>query len=109
MRFTFRKVVAVSILVAGVMGVAALNSVPASAADDAAATYKAKCAACHGMDGKGKEAMKTQDFASADVQKMTDSELSTVILNGKGKMPAYKSMPPEQVKSLVAYIRSFKK
>ena len=35
-------------------------------ADTAAteATYKAKCASCHGADGKGKEALKTQDFAS---------------------------------------------
>ena len=35
-------------------------------ADTAAteATYKTKCASCHGADGKGKEALKTQDFAS---------------------------------------------
>jgi cytochrome c len=38
------------------------------------ATYKAKCASCHGADGKGKEALKTQDFASAAVQDMSDAE-----------------------------------
>ncbi len=44
-------------------------------ADTAAgeATYKAKCAACHGADAKGKEALKTQDFASAAVQGMSDA------------------------------------
>jgi cytochrome c6 len=81
-------------------------------ADTAAieASYKAKCASCHGADGKGKEALKTQDFASAAVQSMSDAELTAVITDGKGKMPAYgKSLKPDQVKDLVAYIRSFAK
>ena len=76
----------------------------------AAATYKAKCAMCHGPDGKGKEAMKTPDFTSADVQKKSDAELSGIITDGKPpKMPAYKTMTPEQVKDMVAFIRSLKK
>ena len=81
-------------------------------ADTAAAeaTYKAKCAACHGADGKGKEALKTQDFASSAVQNMSDAELTAIITDGKAKMPAYgKSLKPDQVKDLVAYIRSFGK
>ena len=85
---------------------------PAAKADVAAAeaTYKAKCAACHGPDGKGKEAMKTKDLASADVQKMSDADLSGIISNGKPpKMPPYKMMTADQVKDMVAYIRSFKK
>jgi len=74
-------------------------------ADTAAteATYKAKCASCRGADGKGKEALKTQDFASAAVQSMSDAELTAVITDGKGKMPAYgTSLKPDQVKDLVA-------
>jgi mono/diheme cytochrome c family protein len=88
-----------------------LLSVPAKADVAAAeATFKTKCAGCHGADGKGKEAMKTRDLASADVQKMSDAELSEVISNGKPpKMPAYKTMTPDQVKDMVAYIRSLKK
>jgi mono/diheme cytochrome c family protein len=31
------------------------------------------------------------------------------ISNGKGKMPAFKTMTPDQVKDLVAFIRSLKK
>jgi cytochrome c6 len=86
---------------------------PASA-DDAAATFKAKCAACHGADGKGDTAMGKKmglrDFASPDVQKMSDDELSTIINDGKNKMPSYKkSLKPEQVKELVGYIRSLGK
>ena len=88
-----------------------LFSLPAKAdTAAAAATYKAKCAACHGADAKGKEALKTQDFASAAVQGMSDAELTSLISDGKGKMPGYsKSLKPEQISDLVAYIRSFGK
>ena len=82
-------------------------------ADDAEATYKAKCAGCHGADGKGETAtgkmMKAGDFASADVQKMSDADLTDAIAKGKGKMPAYKTLTADQVKELVAYIRAFAK
>lgn len=95
-----------AVLLAG----ACLLSVPAKA-DVAAgeALYKAKCAGCHGADGKGKEAMKTRDQSSADIQKMSDADLSGAITGGKGKMPAFKTLSPDQVKDLVAYIRSLKK
>jgi cytochrome c6 len=84
-------------------------------ADTAAAeaTYKAKCAMCHGADGKGEtptgKAMKVKDFASEDVQKMSDADLSAAISTGKGKMPGFKTLTPEQVKDLVAYVRAFAK
>jgi cytochrome c6 len=88
-------------------------SVSVSRAQDAASgekTFKAKCASCHGADGKGKAALKTQDLASAEVQKMSDAELTTITTDGKGKMPAYgKSLKPDQIKDLVAYIRSLAK
>ncbi|HTC42345.1 MAG TPA: cytochrome c [Candidatus Acidoferrales bacterium] len=87
-----------------------LFSSPAKADVAAAeATFKAKCAMCHGADGKGKEAMKTRDLSSADVQKQSDADLTAIITNGKGKMPPYKSMTPDQVKDMVSYIRSLKK
>ena len=85
-------------------------SLPARADVAAAqATYKAKCAGCHGADAKGKEALKTLDWSTDAVQKMTDAELSAIITNGKGKMPPYKTMTADQVKDMVAYIRSLKK
>jgi cytochrome c6 len=88
-------------------------SAPARAADAGEATYKAKCAMCHGPDGKGEtptgKAMKVRDLGSEDVQKMSDAELTEVITKGKGKMPAYKTLSAEQVKDLVGYIRSLGK
>jgi cytochrome c6 len=92
---------------------AAMFALPLSArADDAAATFKAKCAGCHAADGTGSAMGKklgAHDFTSADVQKMSDAELTDVITNGKGKMPSYKSLSPDQIKGLVAYIRTLKK
>ena len=66
----------------------------ADAGSDAAAIYKSKCAMCHGADGKGQtptgKVMKVRDLSSAEVQKMTDKEIATVIADGKGKMPPSK-------------------
>ena len=83
-------------------------------AQDVAGTYKAKCSACHGADGKGDtpagKKMGLRDFASPEVQKMSDDELGAVIADGKGKMPGYKkSLKPEQIKELVGYCRSLAK
>jgi mono/diheme cytochrome c family protein len=81
---------------------------------DAAATYKAKCASCHGADGSGKTAtgkrLKLRDLGSPDVQKLTDDQLLAIISKGKGKMPGYqKSLGADTCKALVAYMRQLKK
>jgi cytochrome c6 len=73
--------------------------------------YKAKCAACHGADGKGATAVGKadgiRDLGSAAVQAQSDTALTAIVASGKGKMPAYgKSLKPEQIASLVTYIRS---
>jgi mono/diheme cytochrome c family protein len=81
-------------------------------AQDSAALFKSKCAGCHGTDGTGSamgKKMGAHDWTSADVQKMSDADLTDVITNGKGKMPKYASLKPEEIKGLVAYIRTLKK
>jgi cytochrome c6 len=101
------KVTLVGALIPGMC----LVSVRAKADTAAGETlFKAKCAACHGADGKGNSAMKTPDWSSAEVQKMSDAELAAVITNGKPPMmPPFKSLTADQVKDLVSYIRSLKK
>src|SRR5208337_3548121 len=90
------------------VGVVALCNTSA-AAQDAAGTYKAKCAMCHGPDGKGGK-MGTRDFASAEVKAETDAQLTDIITKGKGKMPAYDGkLKADEIKGLVAYIRSLAK
>jgi len=88
-------------------------SLPLSAgAQDASALFKSKCAGCHSADGTGSamgKKMGAHDFTTADVQGMTDAQLTDIITNGKNKMPKYGSLKPEEIKGLVAYIRSLKK
>jgi cytochrome c553 len=85
-----------------------------SRADDAVNLFKSKCAMCHGADGKGEtpagKKMGAHDFNSAEVQAMKDAALANAISDGKNKMPGYKkSLSPEQIKDLAAYVRSFGK
>ena len=82
--------------------------------DKSAATYKAKCAACHGADGRGDtpagKSTKARSFADAEVVKASDDDLAAIIEKGKAKMPGYgKSMKPDEIKDMVAYIRSLAK
>ncbi|HEX4786754.1 MAG TPA: cytochrome c [Candidatus Sulfotelmatobacter sp.] len=89
-------------------GVIAVFSSPA-VAQDAASTYKAKCAMCHGADGKGGK-MGTRDFASPEVKAESDAQLTDIISKGKGKMPSYAGkLKDDDIKGLVAYIRGLAK
>ncbi len=83
-------------------------------ADAGGDTFKAKCAMCHGATGAGDTVigknLKLRDLGSADVQKQTDDELTTIITKGKGKMTPYGGkLTKEQVGDLVKFIRSLKK
>ena len=74
------------------------------------ATFRTKCAMCHGQDGTGSEvgkSMNVPDLRSQAVQKLSDAELAQIISNGKGGMPSFKSsLSEDQIHSLVAHIRS---
>jgi mono/diheme cytochrome c family protein len=83
-------------------------------ADAGAATFKSKCAMCHGPDGSGKTAMgeklKIRDLRSPDVQSQDDSVLTQVVTKGKEKMPSYDGkLTKEQIDEVVAYIRELGK
>jgi cytochrome c6 len=88
-------------------------SLSAHAQNASETLYKSKCAACHGADGTGSvtgKKMGAHDFTTADVQGMSDADLATIITNGKNKMPKYgASLKPEDIKGVVAYIRTYKK
>jgi cytochrome c6 len=95
------------------LAAAALFAVPAHA-QNGAATFKAKCAPCHGADGKGDTSMgkmlKVKDLGSPEVQKQSNAELTAIIENGKSPMPSYKDkLSSGEIKELVSYIRSLKK
>ena len=89
------------------------------------AIYDNSCIHCHGDAGAGNPVQETFWHVKIPrldgdyVQKKTDYQLRTVILNGYRKMPpAVQGQPhstvglkvkPEQVPDLIAYIRSLKK
>ncbi|HUO17998.1 MAG TPA: cytochrome c [Verrucomicrobiae bacterium] len=84
------------------------------AADDGAALYKTKCAACHGADLAGKPAAKIPSLASGEAKQLSDAELTDAIANGgKDKKASHafasKGVTPDQVQSLVKYIRDAQK
>jgi mono/diheme cytochrome c family protein len=103
----------------------AFSTPPSSSADAGKATFNNSCIHCHGVAGAGNLGQDkfwnlriprmNQDY----VQKKSDEELTSVILNGRRKMPAAvmgkphanntKTVKPEQVPDLIAYIRSLKK
>jgi cytochrome c6 len=91
-----------------VVSIVRANPVPDGAATSA--TFRTKCAMCHGADGSGSEvgkSMNVPDLRSPIVQKLPDAELVQVIANGKGGMPSFKnSLSEDQMHSLVAHIRS---
>ena len=76
------------ILVASLL---ALLVVPAVQAAGPADAFQAKCAACHGKDGKGQTAM-AQKLGVKDltVTKLSAADIGKVITNGKGKMTPFK-------------------
>jgi mono/diheme cytochrome c family protein len=83
-------------------------------ADDGAALYKAKCAACHGADGAGKAAAKIPALSADDAQKKSDAELTDFIANGGPNKKAshafaQKGLTEGQIKSLVGFVRTLKK
>ncbi len=84
------------------------------AADDGAAFYKTKCAACHGADLTGKPAAKIPSLVSDDAKKRSDTDLTDAIANGgkeKKAMHAFanKGVTPDQVKMVISYIREAQK
>jgi cytochrome c6 len=107
------KVSGVAVIVVALM----LLCFPLTAyADDAAgaATYKAKCAMCHGADGAGKTPMGAKlsipNLAGPEVQKKPDTSLVESITKGKNRMPEFGSkLTPDQIAQVKDYIREIAK
>ena len=76
------------------------------------ATYKAKCASCHGATGTPSAGMaKMMGIkASTDpaVQALTIDQMSAVIKSGKGKMKPIAGLTDAQVKDVATYYKGLK-
>jgi len=75
--------------------------------------FQQLCIGCHGPDGRAQSEMgkkvQAADLTSAVVQDQSDSELSKVIRNGRGKMPSWSSrLNDSEIHSVLAYLRSIR-
>jgi len=63
------------------------------------------CSACHGSKGQGGEGPNLHGL------KLSNATITSIVLTGfKGEMPAFKSkLKTQDIKSLIAYIRTLKK
>src|SRR4029077_17281329 len=78
-------------------------------ADDGATIYKAKCAACQGADAAGKTAAKIPSLNGDDAKKLSDADLAKAITEKPKHAGVAKTVTPDQVKMVVAYIRELQK
>jgi mono/diheme cytochrome c family protein len=104
------KLLIITFLVLPLVGLMMFNAKPLGIltpvnANDAAATYKTKCAMCHGQKAEKK----------FDLE-MSDEDMVQAILKGKKaekppRMPEYESkgIDEEQAKALVAFMRELRK
>jgi len=75
-------------------------AVATSAFADGAATYKAKCAACHGPDAKGAK------MAPNAIAGLPTDQVKKAIAEGKGKM---KPVKIDDADDVAAYVSGLKK
>lgn len=101
------------------IAIIAVSALSASAAD-AKETYEKDCAKCHGADGKGQTKMGqklgAKDYTDAAVQaEMKDDVAFKAIKEGlkdkedKTLMKPSEGLSDDEIKALVAYMRTFKK
>lgn len=97
-----RKLIVLMLVVA----VSAAVALPAFAADGAA-TYKAKCAACHGPEGQGKVGPAVKGIA------LTADQITDLLVKGNDakKVPHKKAVAgvtPEDAKAIADYVKTLK-
>lgn len=108
-----KKLIAISI------AIAAFAASVAHAAD-AKTTYEDQCAKCHGSDGKGQTKMGqklgAKDYTGAKVQADLKDDAAFKAIKeglkndeGKSLMKPAEGLSDDDIKGLIAYMRSFKK
>jgi cytochrome c553 len=101
------------------IAIIAVSALSASAAD-AKANYESNCAKCHGADGKGQTKMGqklgVKDYTDAKVQADLKDDAAIKAIkeglkdkDGKTLMKPVVGLSDDDIKALVAYMRTFKK
>ncbi|MGA2754080.1 MAG: cytochrome c [Terracidiphilus sp.] len=104
MKKSFRSgiVMAAAVLLAGSM----------CFAEDGAAIYKSKCAMCHGPAGTPSagiaKMMGIKPVSDPSMKTLTESQIVSVVKNGKGKMKPITGLTDPQVSAVAAYFKTLK-
>jgi mono/diheme cytochrome c family protein len=88
-----------------------LASAVGFAQGDGAATYKSKCAMCHGAAGTPSAGMAKMGIKPASdpaMQKLTAAEVATTVKSGKGKMHPVAGLTDAQIKEVSAFFKTLK-
>ncbi len=81
-------------------------------AQDGAATYKDKCAMCHGATGTPNpamaKAMGIKPVSDPAMKSLTVAQVEAQVKNGGGKMKPVAGLSDAQVKAVAAYFKTLK-
>jgi mono/diheme cytochrome c family protein len=81
-------------------------------AEDGAATYKAKCAMCHGPTGTPSAGMAKmlgiKPVSDPSMASLTVAQISAAVKNGSGKMKPVAGLTDPQVSAVAAYFKTLK-
>jgi len=108
-----KKVLIISLIASGL-------AIASAQAGDAKAAYEKDCSKCHGPDGKGQTKMGAKlgakDYSDAKVQAELKDDAAFKSIKeglkdkeGKQLMKPAEGLSDDDIKGLVAYMRSFKK
>jgi cytochrome c553 len=108
-RFAMTKMIRSLLVLAVVMSLAGAVSFAQSSGE---ATYKAKCAMCHGATGTPSAGMaKSMGIKAASdpaIKALTAAQEFAAVKNGKGKMKPVAGLTDAQIKDVVAFYRGLK-
>jgi mono/diheme cytochrome c family protein len=89
-----------------------LTSAVGFAQSSGEATYKAKCAMCHGPTGTPSAGMAKmlgiKPASDPDIQKLTVDQMIAAIKNGKGKMKPIAGLTDAQIKDVATFYKGLK-
>jgi cytochrome c6 len=86
--------------------IVAVSLAGSALAADGAAIYAAKCAACHGKDGKGTPVGQKMGAHDLNTLKESESEVVAKITNGDGKMPAFKQkLSADEIQAVAKFVK----
>ena len=67
--------------------------------------YERSCSICHGLNGEGGIGNEIGTGSNTHLN-LTDEQIAGVITVGPGNMPGFSRFTPQQVQSLVEYVRT---